>query len=436
MKKKFTIILTSSLFLILASLALLGMTYGWFTMQTTFPSGVVSVGDLSYTQNGSLITDNSIVVPGQNIVSESLYFGNASSLDSQMRLKVTYTQITLENTPTNNHIVSLTTVYNYYPCWTNGGNDYILDSSGNLVEKANPAVIIIAAAALPSLYVGEIGASDIVNGASTYTFFRAWTNSEIDYILDGSGNLVLKSDPLTIVISSANLLFVTPNNDQIYRGEVSDHLAVTFLSEYYFSARELRSDIIDFAGTITYTYQPKWVKESVHYLLDINGNLVSEANPSVIIIASEDLEDLYQGVEGESDIFNDPDTYTFYPSWVASATTYVLDISNNLVERDSPANIEIEATAMQGEFVLGDGDLVPDEADDDYWYFGSADTIIPENSGIIRLIRKIQYDGAKASNDYSGQPIQIAIEIQVKQSDHVSWSDLTSIDFETGYPVS
>ncbi|MFA5068317.1 MAG: hypothetical protein WC466_09855, partial [Candidatus Izemoplasmatales bacterium] len=91
MKKKFTIILTSSLFLILASLALLGMTYGWFTMQTTFPSGVVSVGDLSYTQNGSLITDNSIVVPGQNIVSESLYFGNASSLDSQMRLKVTYT---------------------------------------------------------------------------------------------------------------------------------------------------------------------------------------------------------------------------------------------------------------------------------------------------------------------------------------------------------
>ena len=436
MKRKMTVILISSLFLILASLAMLGITMGWLVFQTTFSSGQVSVGDLSYTLHGSLVTDNSIVVPGQNLVDQPFYFGNSSSVSSQMRMKITYTRITLGATPTNNHIMSSTRIYQYYPCWSFSGSDYILDDSGNLVAQETPGVIVIAAATLAGLYVGEVAASNIVDGADTYTFFRAWEYDGVDYILDGSGNLVEKEYPLVIVLSSANFQFITPESDVVYEGGSGDHLTVTFLSEYYFAGNDYASDIVDFLATITYSYEASWVKDSVHYILDGSGNLVDESNPGVIVIAAADLQDLFVGYSGESDIVDDTDTYTYYPAWVYDQVKYVFDLDGDLVERDTPATIELDSSLLQGEFILGDGDVTPDEPDDDYWYFGSAETSISVNSGVLRLIRKIHYDGSKASIEYNGQPISISITIQVKQSDHVTWSDLVSYDFETGYPVS
>jgi hypothetical protein len=436
MKKKLTIVLVSSLFLILASLAMLGITFGWLNFGVTLSSGSVSVGDLSYTPYGSLVTDNSIIVPGQNLVNQPFYFGNSSSVSSQMRVKITYTRMSLGVTPTNNHIISTTKIYQYYPCWSFSGSDYILDDSGNLVAQETPGVIVIAAATLAGLFVGDVAASDIVDGANTYTFFRAWEYDDVDYILDGSGNLVEKDDPLVIVLASANLQFITPESDVVYEGATEDHLTVTFLSEYYFTGVDYVSDIVDFLATITYSYEASWVKDSVHYILDGSGNLVDESNPGVIVIAAEDLEDLYVGYAGESDILDDTDTYTYYPAWVYDLVKYVFDLDGNLVERDTPATIELDSSLLQGEFVLGDGDVTPDEADDDYWYFGSAETSISANSGILRLIRRIYYDGSKASIEYNGQPISISVTIQVKQSDHVTWSDLVTYDFETGYPVS
>ncbi|MFA5290375.1 MAG: hypothetical protein WC351_04970 [Candidatus Izemoplasmatales bacterium] len=83
---------------------------------------------------------------------------------------------------------------------------------------------------------------------------------------------------------------------------------------------------------------------------------------------------------------------------------------------------------------LGDGDEIPDEYDDDYWYFGSYDTIIPQNSGDMPLISSITYDGALTGNEYFDQTIRVSIQIEVKQGDHVTWSALVDYDFYTGYP--
>lgn len=71
----------------------------------------------------------------------------------------------------------------------------------------------------------------------------------------------------------------------------------------------------------------------------------------------------------------------------------------------------------------------------DYFYYGSYEFAIEPNSGILSFITNLSYDGSVVGIDYTNEPIQIVITIQVKQSDHVVWTDLTSYDFQTGYPI-
>ncbi|MGE4572246.1 MAG: hypothetical protein AB7E09_05815 [Candidatus Izemoplasmatales bacterium] len=66
--------------------------------------------------------------------------------------------------------------------------------------------------------------------------------------------------------------------------------------------------------------------------------------------------------------------------------------------------------------------------DGDYWYYIASDHAIA-NTGVIALINSIYYDGFKASNEYATNQVSLYVLIQVKQADHVEWTDLTSIDF-------
>lgn len=71
----------------------------------------------------------------------------------------------------------------------------------------------------------------------------------------------------------------------------------------------------------------------------------------------------------------------------------------------------------------------------DYFYYGSQENSVAPNSGVLSFITNLSYNGSFVGIDYTSEPIQIVITIQVKQSDHVVWTDLTSFDFETGYPI-
>lgn len=83
------------------------------------------------------------------------------------------------------------------------------------------------------------------------------------------------------------------------------------------------------------------------------------------------------------------------------------------------------AVTFDSTFVYSDG----------YWYYNATDAVISANSGLISVLSSIQYDGDQTGNDYAGQTVGITVTIEVKQSDNVTWSELTSYDFSTGYPA-
>ncbi|MGI6392739.1 MAG: hypothetical protein ACOX16_03920 [Candidatus Izemoplasmatales bacterium] len=86
-------------------------------------------------------------------------------------------------------------------------------------------------------------------------------------------------------------------------------------------------------------------------------------------------------------------------------------------------------------FTLGDGDVTPGENEDDYWYYEDYDHVIVAESGLIGIIDSIYFDGYKTSSDYQNESIEVKVTIEVKQADHVTWSELAAYDFETGDPL-
>ena len=92
--KKSLVLSLASLFLVLSSLVILGITYGWFADVIDFGTGVISVGDLRYSQNGEFIADDTIIYPGLELVDTEIDVTNSSPIESQLRIQVTYTRIT------------------------------------------------------------------------------------------------------------------------------------------------------------------------------------------------------------------------------------------------------------------------------------------------------------------------------------------------------
>lgn len=72
---------------------------------------------------------------------------------------------------------------------------------------------------------------------------------------------------------------------------------------------------------------------------------------------------------------------------------------------------------------------------DGYWYLTDTDHELAANSGTQDLISSVYYDGNNTDIDYQGQDVTVTLIIQVSQADNVSWTDLASYDFSTGYPA-
>lgn len=90
----------------------------------------------------------------------------------------------------------------------------------------------------------------------------------------------------------------------------------------------------------------------------------------------------------------------------------------------SSDHLEVEWDATST-FVYSDG----------YWYYSATDAVIAADSGSIPILDSIKY-GLNTNIDYVGQAVSISVTIEVKQSDNVTWSELTSYDFSTGYPTT
>lgn len=102
MKRKSLILSLASLVLIVTSLIMLGVTYGWGADLVNLGNGTISVGDLRYTQTGSFVTDGTIVHPMEELIDTNISIDNQSSIESQLRVKITYTKIT---NPTGDSLV-------------------------------------------------------------------------------------------------------------------------------------------------------------------------------------------------------------------------------------------------------------------------------------------------------------------------------------------
>jgi hypothetical protein len=92
--KKSLILSLASLFLVISSLIILGITYGWFADIIELNPGVISVGDLRYSETGAFITDDTVIYPGLELIDTDIEITNESPIESQLRIQVTYTRIT------------------------------------------------------------------------------------------------------------------------------------------------------------------------------------------------------------------------------------------------------------------------------------------------------------------------------------------------------
>ncbi len=152
--KKWTIFFSiSSLVLIIGSLVMLGITYGWFSSLFTIPDGQVGVGELKYVPEGSFVSNGTLLVPDDELVSSAFVMTNNSTIDSQLRIQIIYTKVTNVNdviTSTNEYYVNapddhISVImdplfvqsgdYFYY-----GGESYVIDSQSGIMNLVSSII--------------------------------------------------------------------------------------------------------------------------------------------------------------------------------------------------------------------------------------------------------------------------------------------------------
>ena len=144
----------------------------------------------------------------------------------------------------------------------------------------------------------------------------------------------------------------------------------------------------------------------------INGNFIAANDP---IYPGKNLVDQGFALNNESTIDTELRLKISYTRIIDSVVTngviYTNDVSDHLI-------VDFAIS-----FVYGD---------DDFWYYQDQTTFFPE--GLVTIIDTITYDGDYVSNNYSEENITISVLIQVKQAENVTWQDLSTHDFSTGYP--
>lgn len=90
MKRRLSFLGVLSAMLMLISLGLIGYTMAWFAKSVVVPKGEISSGDITYSLTGAFIADDTLIVPGQELIQTPFVLDNNSSVRSQIRMKITY----------------------------------------------------------------------------------------------------------------------------------------------------------------------------------------------------------------------------------------------------------------------------------------------------------------------------------------------------------
>ena len=121
MKNKALVISLFSLVVTLVVLAMIAITYAWFSKQLTITNNTYAVGEILYAE--TLLPEESIwisstapIVPNQDLIANDLILDNQSTIPSQLRLQITYSKYDID------HLVEPYTAY------YSGINDHIVVS--------------------------------------------------------------------------------------------------------------------------------------------------------------------------------------------------------------------------------------------------------------------------------------------------------------------
>lgn len=90
MKRTLMFIRMATLILFVGTLIFIEATFGWFAKLVVVPKGEIGVGDITYSMTGAFIADNTLIVPGQELIQTPFVLDNNSSIKSQIRMKITY----------------------------------------------------------------------------------------------------------------------------------------------------------------------------------------------------------------------------------------------------------------------------------------------------------------------------------------------------------
>jgi hypothetical protein len=90
MKRTLIVLRTATLLFLVGSLLFIEATFGWFAKLVVVPKGEIGVGDITYSMTGAFIANNTLIVPGQELIQTPFVLDNNSSIRSQIRMKITY----------------------------------------------------------------------------------------------------------------------------------------------------------------------------------------------------------------------------------------------------------------------------------------------------------------------------------------------------------
>jgi len=90
MKKASFPLTLSIIFLLGSTFLFVGLTFGWFAKAVVIPKGSLSSGDITYTMTGELVDNTVVIVPGFELIQDTYYLTNFSSVESQLRVRVAY----------------------------------------------------------------------------------------------------------------------------------------------------------------------------------------------------------------------------------------------------------------------------------------------------------------------------------------------------------
>ena len=149
----------------------------------------------------------------------------------------------------------------------------------------------------------------------------------------------------------------------------------------------------------------------------LSGSFIT---PATIVAPGDELIEVGFSVDNSSPIASRIRVQITYTTW-----DNVEGVLTSATATYAGGSTEALAVTFAAGFVYSDG----------YWYITDTSHELAPDSGPQSLVTSIYYDGDNTDIDYQAQDVTVTLIIQVSQADNVTWTDLASYDFSTGYPA-